>query len=197
MAQRRAAMARIERGCVVHSPVAKDVPMRLSPFRPAMAVLALASLTFVAGANAGQTNGYLRIDGLQGTVKEAHHMGWFEMPNHDMDFDEAGACDVTAQAILEGGAAALIFKMRQGNVVPEMEIELTTSVKGVATYYSARLTNVKITKVHSRSVWGGAFDELELSPSQVQLTQKRMKPDGTFVPSGQVQVSCNGSTRFP
>ena len=83
-----------------------------------------------------------------------------------------------------------------GERATEIEIELVNTSQGAKTYYMATLSNVHLAKVTSRSVWGSNFDELQLEPDTIHLSQKRQTPQGTWEPSGQTTETCT-SSRVP
>lgn len=162
--------------------------------RTLLAGALLTSLAAMAPA-AATTQGFIRISGIQGPVKNQHHQHWSELATSDITIDSTPGqeCSVLAEVLLKH--AAPLALSRVGSVVPEVEIELETTAKaGVATF-RALLENVRFNRVTTSSVAGRQIEELAMSPSRIEIETREIKPDGTADAPIRFSIDCPAGGR--
>lgn len=123
-----------------------------------VAVLALAAMAAPSGASAAA---FAKYDGIDGESKDANHESWTDILNIDWGVSRPtvgtsgqsrrrGAAvveDMTITFEYDKSAPKILEKCLKGEVIPKLEIELTSTYGGArATYLRYELRNVSCTR---------------------------------------------------
>ena len=170
-------------------------------FLPVITVV-LSSFFVVSSASAAA---FVKFDGIDGESKDANHENWSDLLSIDEAISKPGGGatgqsrrrgdavfeDIVLTKELDTASVKLREKLAKGEVIPKVEIELTSTYGGArATYFKYELTNVIVTSF-SMNVSGSDGDvpveKLSLNFEEIKWTY--IQYDDTGASLGNVEAT--------
>ncbi|MEQ1757229.1 MAG: type VI secretion system tube protein Hcp [Vicinamibacterales bacterium] len=167
-----------------------------------MTVVAVMALVWLmAGAHVGSaqtTETFLLIPGVPGDSTDAKHARWIEVVSLSQSLvpvterrRQGFSCDMTVLKSLDSAGPVLWGAAIDGQIFPEMRIEVQTVGQGAPLLYTLRLEGVRVTGVQTIvDDVNAPVEQLRLVPQSAALEYLPQKVGGTAPPAVVRTLTC-------
>ncbi len=155
-------------------------------------------LAVARGASAQTTDTFLFIPGVPGDSAEAKHQRWIEVVSLSQSLvpiserrRQGLSCDITVVKALDSAGPVLWGAAIDGQVFPEMRVEVQAAGPGTPLLYSLRLEGVRVNSVQTLvDDVNAPVERLSLVPQSATLEHQPPKVGGTAPPSVTRTFAC-------